>query len=127
MVQRRMGCERSQTRLARADRYSLALQIFASLDARMDHHNVPDVVLVAHEHDQVSARNYGVSDMGRANQSDVDLSRQHRLGSARSDNEYGLDVDIMFAEKALFPRDPNGGHVGVDGTVSKHCLGWILG
>src|SRR5688572_4506059 len=70
-----------------ADRYSLALQIFASLDAGMDHHNVPDVVLVAHEHDQVSARHHGVSDMGGANQSDVDLSRQHRLGSARSDNE----------------------------------------
>ena len=58
--------------------------------------------------------------MGRADETDVNLTGEHRLRGPASDNEHRFDLDAVFAEKALFARHPGCRHVGIDRALGEY-------
>src|SRR5918994_5976952 len=90
------------------------------LDVAVHYHDVSDIVLVTHKHDQITARSNCVGNMRRPDETDVNLTGKHRLRSPAGDNEHGLYFHVVLTEKPLLARHPGRGHVGIDRAVGEH-------
>jgi hypothetical protein len=103
----------------RADTNLFPFQIIGTLDSRPHVQKIVQLLFHSEEHDHIATCANRIGDMGRAEQSELNISGEHRLHRPAGDDVYELRLEVVFSENVLFLGDPQRHSVAADRAIGE--------